>query len=478
MRKPLIATATACLLAFGLTGCGNQSNDAQVGEELNDLLDKVSRLDAPRMPYENNDQAYTYGTTLNGVEVPGSNTEEAAYIDQAASLVPAAQKIAQNGNEQQKKVANSIIASIRADEGAYLITLAQHGYQESSLEVSELRKRVTTLQEIIELNQAIGGDRAGSIEIIRTGKINETTDVAGLNEMKDQAEAAQQAAQQARQELSQTLAKIESLRDEIAEYESLELKLSNEALGSQGEVHFDKLDQATTAAYEAEMAESKAEILTIDADIYAGQAELAEANQANSEQVVDALQAALDQIEQDKRAVAAELNALQTERQSMVKKMTSYFAELDTRIQARGFSRMKLAQEKLDEAAQAITAADLGREGQIEQLSVCLLRARVMQQQALAARSYAATLESLAAAGPEALGTSLHDALNQRITQMNDLQDRVAADTAELREDCDDKVATIKDSFDAQSDDGQSVAQQAELYNALLATVGTPASAE
>ncbi|MFN3167095.1 MAG: hypothetical protein ACE37H_08535 [Phycisphaeraceae bacterium] len=476
MRKPLIATATACMLTLGLAGCGNQSNSAQVGEELDALLDRMSRLDAPRMAHPDNDLVYTNGTKINGVEVPGSNAPEAAYIDQAASLVPAAQKIAQNGNDQQKKVANSIIASIRADEGAYLITLAQQSYDEASLEISELRKRITTLQDIVELNQAIGGDRAESIAILRTGKIDATTDVAGLDEMKERAQAAQQAAEQSRRDLAQALAKIEALRDEIAEYESLELKLSNEALGSQGKVYFEKLDQATTAAYEAETAESKAELLQIDAAVYAGQAELAEAAQASAAGVADSLQDALDQIEQEKRAVAQELAALESERQALVKTITAQFAKYDAQMQARGFARMKLAQDKLEQADQALGAAQLGRQGQLEQLSVCLLRAHVLHQQALAARSYAGTLGSLAAAGPVTLGQGLHQALTSRIAQMQDLQKRVADDAQALREACDDKVLAIEESFDAQSDEGKSAAEHADLYRSLIADIGTPAT--
>lgn len=469
MRKPLIATATACLLAFGLPGCGDKSNDAQVSDQLDELIDKMSRLSGPEMPYPENELVYSFGKTIDGVYIAPAEGPEAAYIDQSVALLPLAQGIADKGNAQQKQVANGVIASILADEGSYLIRRSQDDFQLAVLNVFQIRRSIDLLREIVKLDNEIGRDRSETIAILKTGKINETTDVQGLTEMQASAKSAQQAAEQAREQIAQINSKIKALRDEVAQYESLELKLSNDALGAEGEVHYEKLDKATTAAFEAEIAQYKADLLEVDAEIHTGQEQLAQSEQAHSQASAEVLQDVIDQIEAEKRSVATQLAELDKKRLELIEKVTALYNQLDAQTKVLGFDRMAVAQTKLEKADEALAAANLGSGSALEQLSIYLLRARVLQQQSLAARSYESTLATLAASGPDVIGEKLHAAVTERMQQMKLLQTKVAADAAKLDTEIGDKVTSLGDSFGSDSPQAAAAQSYIDLYRTLLA---------
>lgn len=292
VRKPLIASATACLIAFGLTGCGDESNDAQVSRDLEALIDDMGMIDqGAAAPLKDNKLLYTNGTTIDGVQVPGALTQtdapteltlayvnEAARLDQAIALLPQAQAIAKNGNARQKATANNIIASILLEEAGYLIDLAESGYQQSAYDITGLHSRATMLQDIVALNQNLAGGRDVIINVIRTGEVNPTTKVDGIEPLKQQAQTIQKAADAAKAELAEIKGQIAAMRDRAQEYEGLELKFSNEALGAQGSAHYDKLEQATVASYEANLAEAQAESLLVSAQVTENAADLTTAH--------------------------------------------------------------------------------------------------------------------------------------------------------------------------------------------------------
>ncbi len=474
MRKPLIATTAACLLSLGsITGCGEKSEAVQTAEQLDVLIDKMSnQLRASSAAMDGNTQLYSLGTTIDGVAVPGALSFDAAYIDQSLALLPLAREIAAGkGNESQKKTANGIIAAILADESAYLINIAQAGYQHTSNQISDMRPRVAMLEEIVQINDELSGDRAAEIETYRTGKVDADTSVQGINQLTQEAKTAGEAQQAARADLAKLTARIDELGSEVAEYEALELKLTNESLGAAGSTKFEKLDQATTASYEAQMAQSKAQTLELEAAIAESLARLAQVKQERSAAVVEQLEAKIDQIEAEKRLIADKLAELESDRKATVDTLIQTFARLDTQIQVLGFKRMADAQTKLEEASQALTAA--GRNRSDEMLSVYMLRARSLQQQSLAARSYGALLDSLAASGEDVLGKGLHGALTARSAQMKTLVAKAATDADALIEQAGDAVADLENSADASTPAGQAAVSQAQLIRQLVSSAKT-----
>ena len=90
MRKYLTASLIACLASATFVGCGEKTQEAQVSEQLEQLLDQMSRLQYADAPSEGNELVYTLGKEVNGVQVPGSTRFEAAYLDQALALLPLA----------------------------------------------------------------------------------------------------------------------------------------------------------------------------------------------------------------------------------------------------------------------------------------------------------------------------------------------------------------------------------------------------
>lgn len=492
MRKSLTFSASACLLALGLTtGCGNQSNSAQVAEQLEELLDQMSVLDAPEAGFETNSRLYSNGTTVEGVTIQGEISNEAAYVDQAVALLPLAKQIAANGNERQKQAANAIIASILADEAAYLISVAQQDYESAALQISGklvsidpdkyenapeqdlisgLFPQINTLREIDELSQKLSGDRAIIIDTIKTGQAAGGTKVTGIDQHRENASSAEQAEQQARAELAKVNKRIEALREEVAEYESVELKLSNEALGAQGATKYQKLDQATSAAYEAQSAEAKADSLLIDQDIQSNTAELAEGRKTRATQTADALQDKIDKVEAEKETVAGKLAQLDTNRKTMIQTLTKAFNRIDTQMKVRGFDRMAKAQRLLNDASEALGRVS-GSSIDIERLGVDLLRARSLQQQTLAARSYAGLLDSLAAAGPERLSPELYAAITGRSEDMKQKLADLSDDAVELKQQADATLSTIKGNVDGATDQGKAMLAKTDLFESLLKPV-------
>ena len=283
------------------------------------------QLSAPATPVQGNKLLYSGGTTVNGVEIPADLSPAAASIDQSLALLPLAQNVAGKGNDAQKSAANGIITTILSDEAAYLITVSQEGFQNTTNEIGGLRQQIASIENNLTISQRLSGDRSAEIETYRTGKVDENTSVQGIDQLTEAAADAEEDAQAARAELAKLNEQIDKLRDDVAEYESLELSLSNQALGAEGGARFEKLDQATTAAYEAQTAEAQAESLALDAEIQEGQAELAEVRQAGSATVVEVLQNKIAQVEAEKRLIAGKLGELETARQAEVKTLTSEF---------------------------------------------------------------------------------------------------------------------------------------------------------
>lgn len=276
MRKQLFASLSACLVTASFVGCGDKSQEAQVSEQLDKLLDQMSLLQYADAPIKGNKLEYTLGKDVDGVKVPGSTRFEAAYLDQALALLPLAEDIEAKGSAQQKESANAIIGSVRTDEAAFLIDQAERSFQSNAKQVGDLRRKLSVLREIQAVNNAVAGDRSEVIETYQTGLRQGGVEVIGINTMQEQASAAAGVASEASQDLSEAQSQIEELRNKVSEYEALELQLTGQARSSQSSDKFDKLDQATAAAKEAETAQAQAQKLEIDAWIAERIANLAE----------------------------------------------------------------------------------------------------------------------------------------------------------------------------------------------------------
>lgn len=276
MRKYLTASLSACLVSASFVGCGDQSHEAQVSAQLESLLDQMSRLQYADAPIEGNELEYTLGKEVNGVQVPGSIRFEAAYLDQAKALLPLADEIKTKGTPLQQQSANAIIGTIRTDEAAFLIDEAERAFQQGLNQVVALRSHLRVLREIRGLNSAVAGDSSEVIETYRTGVDAGQYELVGINGMQEIANEAAQVAQQASQDLASYNKQIDELRQKVDEYEALELKLTGQARSAQSTVKYDKLDQATSAAKEAEQAQSAAQQLAVDAWISERVANLAE----------------------------------------------------------------------------------------------------------------------------------------------------------------------------------------------------------
>lgn len=471
MRKPLITSATACLLSASLIGCGGESNSAKVAKDLEQLLDQMDLLAYAEAPSEDNKLVYTKGSSVGGVTIPGSLSPDTAYIDQSLTLLPLADSIANNGNAHQKKIAQGIIASILADEGAYLIGVSQASYQQAAGEVAELNTQVDLLKEIIALDRALAGDRAAIIDTLKTGKINEDTSVAGINQFVNKAEEEQALQREVQAKLDALDQKIKAFRDKAAEFEALELKLDSEARGADRETRFAKLDKATTAAAEAELASTEAELLKYDVAIQKDQLALSEAREQRDEAVIQELEAKVKKVEEERKLVADKLAELSQTRSKAASDLAVKFDRLDAVVQAAGFDRMADAADRLEKAEQAFTAASPGGKARLEEMSMYVLHARALQQQAVSARSYSATLASLAAAGPEALGSGLHGKLTTRIGDMQALEQDVVAAAGELDQAASGLTASIAENADASTDEGKLALDMIKTYQNLIGSV-------
>ena len=169
MRKHLTASLSACLVTASFVGCGEKSQDVQVSEQLDTLLDQMSRLQYADAPAEGNTLGYTLGKEVDGVKVPGSIRFEAAYLDQALALLPQAEAIFKNGTPLQKQSASAIIGSIRTDEAAFLIDEAERSFQQGAKDVVALRRKLGLLREIQAIINTVAGDRCLIIVTDRPG---------------------------------------------------------------------------------------------------------------------------------------------------------------------------------------------------------------------------------------------------------------------------------------------------------------------
>ncbi|MEM9345419.1 MAG: hypothetical protein AAGB26_02255 [Planctomycetota bacterium] len=264
MRKYLTASLSTCLVSACLVGCGQKSQEVVVSEQLESLLDQMTRLQYADAP-STEDRPYSDGTEVNGVMVPGSTRFEASYLDKALALLPQAEEIKQNGTPIQMESANAIIGSIRIDEASFLIDEAERSFQASAKEVVALRNKLDVIREIESLKSTVAGDRTEVIETYQAGLRAGTANIIGIDGLKDQATTFGAEATTASADLAKQNEEISKLREQVAEYEALELKLIGEARSSQSTIKYDKLDQATAAAKEAETAEMLAQKTEIDA---------------------------------------------------------------------------------------------------------------------------------------------------------------------------------------------------------------------
>lgn len=470
MRKTLIASCAACLLSTSLVGCGDKSTDAQYAEKLEALLEQMDQLDHAYLPVKGNTLTYTYGTTVQGVKLPGDGGFDAAYVDQFVALLPQAQDIASNGSAKQKESANSILASIFTSEGSYLLGSSELAFQKGNSDLVGLREQIAMLEDIIELDKAIAGDRAAIIDTIKTGKVTNGRSVEGIDQLTAKASADTQARDAALSELKKLSDKIDALNDKVAEYEALDLQLTNEARSSQAAAKFEKLDKATTAGYEAETAQAEAESLGIDVEIQQSTADLADNRKQRSETVIEQLSEKIAQVEAERRTVADKLAELQQSRTKAIEKITETFKSADAYIQAGGFDRMAKALELLKQAETAVAKAGLGSSAPIQQMSVYTLQARALQQQALSARAYASLLTSIAASGEVVLGDELHGMLSKRAAEMQTILEATTTGVTELDQTAGTTVAAVESGIDPDTPEGAEATRQITLYRSLLSS--------
>lgn len=476
MRKPLITSLATCLITTGLTGCFEKSAEQKTADELEALLAQMEQLDYAAAPLEANSRTYANGTVVDGVILDGRYKYDALYIDQALALLPKAKQIASTGNDRQKQSANTLVASILTDEGAFLINAADRVFQSGSARIASLRDKSDLINEIIAHNTALAGDRAEIIDTIQTGEIGNGDKIDGLNDLKEQVNAADKAALAARKKLEDTLAEVARLEKRSAEYEAIELKLNSEARAATGPVMFEKLDKAVTAIKEVETAEATAQNLGAEAEITKDTAELQEAKRSATSDVIKELDNKVRQIMDERREVTDKLAQLRQDRSDALAALTDSYNEMDALMEVGGFQRMALAVEKLDEAGQAFADARLGPGSDLRQMSIYTLHARGLHQQALAAKSYAAMLSTIAASGPDVLGSELHTAIIDRISEMQALGTAVAKAATELDQTTSSTVSAVQSAVDNETKQGLIAKTQVELYRTLTGVAKSSAS--
>lgn len=472
MRNNLITKLSTCMLlaAVGLTGCEGPSQEQITGEQLDALLEKMDQLDYAAAPVPGNALIYTVGTSVNGVDLPGSNAFDAAYIDQALVLLPDAKAIASNGNAAQKQAANTIIASILADEGSYLTNQAESAFQSAAGQVSFLRNRTDMVKAIIAYNNALAGDRAAVIDTMQTGNLGNGDSVDGIDQITERVAAATAAAAETRAKIAEAKSAIAQLRDETLEYEALDLTLTNESDAAQGAARYAKLEKATVAMKEAQLAEAKADALEVEVKVLEGQAALAESRKAQGEQVINELAEKIAKIKAERQTVADKLAQLEQDRVAALAVLTKSYNDLDALIQAGGFDRMAQAASKFNEANDAYTSANLGSRVDLRRMGLYTLHARSLQQQRLAAQTYAAMLGTLSAAGPGVLGAQLHQTIEQRIAQMTALEASVKQAAADLDQNASGILSSVSSQVSEDTDEGKTAGDLVELYQSLITT--------
>lgn len=465
--RPLTACFSTCVLVAALGGCSGESAEKLTADKLEQLIEQMDRLEYAYAPTEQNARIYSVGTQVEGVSLPGSTDFDAAYIDEALTLLPLARDIANNGNARQKQAANTVIAAILTDEGAYLINVAGEVFQDTTSQMSFLRARTDMVKEIIAFDRAISGDRAEIIDTIKTGQVSSSVSVDGIDQLQADVNQATQTASQARQNLEELTAKIKSLRDQAIELEAVALELTNEAAAATAEVKYPKLEKAAQAERDAALAAFESESLGTDAAILASRIELAEAKKQRDQAAIGELEAKIDKINEERRTVADKLAELDRDRKAALDELTESYNQLDAMMQVGGFDRMAAATQRFIDAEAALSAAGLGANGDLRLMSIYTLHARSLQQQVVSARTYAAMLETLTAAGPDALGQGLHDAVSSRIRQMQ----RAAADAVEAARELNNSASGVASNLrataDAQTDEGQVAIELTDVYQSL-----------
>lgn len=544
MRKPLIQSLilslSVCVVPAGLVGCGNQSNSAQVSEQLDVLLDHLSRMEYAAAPLAANKLSYTYGVKNEaGMIVPGTFDTTGSYVDQLLALLPDAKAIAVNGNETQKKTANAIIASILADEGAYLLAVSNGAFQDGVVEVATLRDQVSMIRSINAHNKALAGERTVVLDVLKTGinvgdelektirKIQVQTveevqqkeqelsklapddtvgqfnvqsridslmrlgqingdilsnlksygSVEGLNQLQAKSDAASQAISTTEAKLTEVEGEIADLRKTVRENEALDLKLTNESRGAEIKVRFEKLSAATTAGYNAEIAQAKVqELQRVAVPLLQNQLQLANKQKSSADEVIGQLKEKIADVERERLAVADKLAELSETRSTASKKMLETFTRVDAQMQARTFDRLSASSARLAEAQKALTLAGKGKEGLLDQMSLYTLRARVLHQQALAARTYGTTIQSILAAG-DIVGGELSVAMNDRLAKLTELEASVNTAVGELDTEAAATMSSGASQFDGASAEGAMATSLVKSYSSLLLSVkqGRPA---
>lgn len=471
MRKPLTACFSTCLLVSSLIGCAGESAEQLTADKLDELIEQMDRLRYSAAPVDANSRTYTNGVTVGGeggIKLAGSYTQDALYLDQALTLVPLAEEIAKTGNKRQKQSANTILASILADDGAFLTNAAGDALQSASSQIGPLRDRADMAKAILEYNKALAGDGAVVIDTLQTGDIGNGNRVDGIQQLKEQVADATRQLDAANAALQSAKTEIGDQNDKVAEFESIDLQLKSEARSASNEVKFEKLDKSTTALKEAETAEARSLSLQTDVEIAQGNATLAEGRKARGQAVIDELEAKVEKIRQERAMVAGKLAELERDRQATLTALTASYNEMDSSLQAGGFDRMGQASERLTQAADALIAAGLGPGSDLQLMSIYTLHARSLQQQALAARSYAAMLGTLSANGPEVLGSGLHQAITARIAELGEFEAVVRDAAAALDEKAAPTVASIEEQVGEETRAGRAAGDNVRLYRSLL----------
>jgi len=415
VRKYLTASLSACLVSASFVGCGDKSQEAQVSAQLETLLDQMSRLQYADAPVEGNKLVYTLGKEINGVKVPGSTRFEAAYLDQALALLPLAEQIEANGTELQKQSANAIIGSIKTDEAEKL---------EIDAWISE---RVANLAEF--KRQRLDGEPAATTEGLLDnlagliGEAGEETNIPPSSDVQGNLLAMLADAKQAS-------------GDDAFKAAAFLLAMSDYAsAGTPNQGERQRLVQAVDR-------------LVLEAI-----------------GVIGTLEMKIEQIKVERQRVADKLAEIEADRQQVLSELSTAFAERDAMIQAAGFARMAEAIETLKQAEDAVKAS--GKNTGLELMSVYTLHARALQQQSVSARLYRTTLASIAAAGPELLGSELHGTVSDRVQDMDELLGQVKTAVAELESEASNTVSSLPTDTDAT--EGQIASRQIEVYQSLVA---------
>jgi hypothetical protein len=185
--------------------------------------------------------------------------------------------------------------------------------------------------------------------------------------------------------------------------------------------------------------------------------------------MIGSLEMKIAQIKLDRQRVSDKLAVIDQDRQQVLTDLTAAFAQRDTMLQATGFDRMASAIISLKLAETAVKASGDGTD--MELMSVYLLHARALHQQRVSAQLYLTTLNSIATAGPELLGDTLHASITTRAKDMESLLGQVSASIGDLQTAASLPASTLLN-LDAASPRGEIAVRQMEVYDSLMANLG------